>query len=109
MVKVTRTGLRMASSAADAAADIAGDTAPEENGVINPSRIGLVTGQAVEAALAHHKFKAHQRRREAGCSGFAAKAVGTSAQRSPGVFRNCSVASESLAFFSGKAEFRSTV
>lgn len=40
MVSVTRTGLRMASSAADAAADIAGDTAPEENGVINSSQVG---------------------------------------------------------------------
>ena len=62
----------MASSAADAAVDIAGDTFPEENGVISSIRVGLVTGQAVDAALAHQIATAHQRSREATRCTFAA-------------------------------------
>ena len=59
MVKVTRTGLRLARSAAVAGNAAATGTWPAwENEFINPSRIGLVTGQAVDAALAHPKFTA---------------------------------------------------
>ena len=69
---VRRTGCRLASSAADAAVDIAGDTVPEENGVISSIRVGLVTGQAVDAALVHQNATAHQQSREATRCTFAA-------------------------------------
>jgi len=64
MVSVTLTGLRLATSAAATAA-VAGAAAGLENEFISSIRFGLVTGQAVTAALVHQNATAHQRSREA--------------------------------------------
>ena len=71
MVSVTLTGLRLATSAADTAA-VAGAAAGLENEFISSIRVGLVTGQAVDAALVHQNATAHQRSREATRCTFAA-------------------------------------
>ena len=75
MVSVTRTGLRLATSAADTAA-VAGAAAGLENEFISSIRVGLVTGQAVSAALVHQNATAHQRSREATRCTFAAVGQG---------------------------------
>jgi hypothetical protein len=71
MVSVTLTGLRLATSTADTAA-VAGAAAGLENEFISSITVGLVTGQAVDAALVHQKATAHQRSREATRCTFAA-------------------------------------
>jgi hypothetical protein len=75
MVSVTLTVLRLASSAADTAA-VAGAAAGLENEFISSIRVGLVTGQAVDAALVHQKATAHQRSRGAVRWTFAAAGQG---------------------------------
>ena len=77
MVAVTRCGRRLAISAgfADKAA-VTGTWPAWEDGVISSIRVGLVTGQAVSAALVHQNATAHQRSREAARCSFAAVGQG---------------------------------
>ena len=73
IVIVTLTGLRLATSKGDTAT-VAGAANGLENEFISSIQVGLVTGQAVDAALAHQNATAHQRSREARCCAFAAEA-----------------------------------
>jgi hypothetical protein len=70
MVAVTLCGLRRSRSTP--CGSLAGVDASGENEVISSMSVGLVTGQAVDAALAHPNATAHQRRRRAVCCGSAA-------------------------------------
>ena len=71
MVSVTLTGLRLATSEGDTAA-VAGAASGLENEFISSIQVGLVTGQAVDAALVHQNATAHQRSRGAARCTFAA-------------------------------------
>ena len=76
MVSVTRTGLRRASSATDMAGEIAAIAGVRpcwENEVISSIQVGLVTGQAVTAALVHQNATAHDSRSPAASCLFAAE------------------------------------